>query len=96
MRKIYSKMKTFNYKIGGHDLVIRLDEKQGTIADFKVDGNYPTLSDEEMPAFAAVIALAIIEHEVEVVHDDEPGVITIGKLQHHTPWATPSQQMTQI
>ena len=31
----------------------------------------------EMPIYAAVISLALIEHEVEIVHDDEPGVITL-------------------
>lgn len=30
-----------------------------------------------MPAYAAAISLALIEHEVEIVHDDEPGIITV-------------------
>ena len=47
-----------------------------------------------MQAFAAVIALALIEHEVEIVHDDESGIITVE--HHHTGWNNPSALMTQI
>ena len=47
-----------------------------------------------MPAYAAAIALALIEYEVKVVHDDEPGVITLAPQQ--TDWAHPSALMTQI
>ncbi len=86
-------MKTFQYQIGGHAISIRLDEKQGTIADFLVDGHHPTISEEEMKAFAAVISLALIEHDVEVVHDEEPGVITLSPQS--SDWAHPSQLMTQ-
>lgn len=70
-------MKTFKYRVDGREICIRLDEKQGTVADFLLDGRHPKVSDEEMPAYAAVIALALIEHEVEIVHDEEPGVITL-------------------
>ena len=61
-------MRTFKYTINGKALSVRVDEKQGTIAD---------ILDDEMPIYAAVISLALIEHEVEIVHDDEPGVITL-------------------
>ena len=87
-------MKTFQYKLGSQTLTIRLDEKQGTIADFLIDGFHHQLTEEEMPAYAAVIALALIEHEVEVVHDDEPGVITV--KHHPTPWNNPAELMTQL
>ncbi len=86
-------MKTFQYNIGGHVINIRLDEKQGSIADFLVDGKHPTVSEEEMKAFAAVIALALIEHDVEIVHDDEPGVITLS--QQGSDWAHPSRMMNR-
>lgn len=79
-------MKTFQYKLGNQTITIRLDEKQGTIADFLVDGYHTKPTDEEMPAFAAAISLALIEHEVEIVHDDEPGVITVQR--HRTNWNT--------
>ena len=87
-------MKTFKYSLGDRELTIRLDEKQGTIADILLDGNHPTVSEHDLQAFAAVIALAHIEHEVEIVHDDEPGIITVE--HHHTGWNNPSALMTQI
>uniref|UniRef100_UPI0015AA2D91 hypothetical protein n=1 Tax=Alloprevotella sp. TaxID=1872471 RepID=UPI0015AA2D91 len=87
-------MKTFQYKLGDQTLTIRLDEKQGTIADFLIDGYHTKPTEEEMPAYAAAIALALIEHEVEIVHDDEPGIITV---QHHrTNWNNPADLMTQF
>lgn len=70
-------MRTFKYTINGKALSVRVDEKQGTIADILVDGVHPAIPDNEMPIYAAVISLALIEHEVEIVHDDEPGVITL-------------------
>lgn len=70
-------MRTFKYTINGKTLSVRVDEKQGTIADILVDGVHPAVPDEEMPVYAAVISLALIEHEVEIVHDEEPGVITL-------------------
>lgn len=70
-------MRTFKYTINGKALSVRVDEKQGTIADILVDGIHPAIPDDEMPIYAAVISLALIEHEVEIVHDDEPGVITL-------------------
>lgn len=87
-------MKTFQYKLGDQTITIRLDEKQGTIADFLVDGYHTKPTDEEMPAFAAAISLALIEHEVEIVHDDEPGVITVQR--HRTNWNNPADLMTQF
>ena len=47
-----------------------------------------------MPAYAAVIALALIEHEVEIVHDEEPGVITLAS--RNSDWSHPSLLMTTI
>lgn len=70
-------MRTFKYTINGKALSVRVDEKQGTIADILVNGVHPAVPDDEMPVYAAVISLALIEHEVEIVHDEEPGVITL-------------------
>lgn len=87
-------MKNFQYRLGEKTITIRLDEKQGTIADFLVDGWHHKPVEEEMPAYAAAIALALIEHEVEIVHDEEPGVITV---QHYsTNWNNPAELMTQF
>lgn len=87
-------MKTFRYNLNGMALAIRLDEKQGTIADIQVDGAHPAIPESEMLAYAAVIALALIEHEVEIVHDDEPGIITLAPSQ--TSWASPSALINRL
>ncbi len=81
-------MKTFEYTIDGHRLTIRLDEKHATVAEILADGRSPHVSETEMPQYAAVIALALLDYEVEVVHDDEAGIITLeaGKSQ----WSSPS------
>lgn len=47
-----------------------------------------------MPEYAAAIALALIEHEVEIVHDDESGIITVE--HHRTGWNNPSDLMNQL
>ena len=86
-------MKTFKYNLNGQELVIRLDEKQNTVADLTVDGEHPSVSDADMPAYAAAISLALIAYEVEVVHDDEPGVITLAPAK--TSWSVPAVLMNQ-
>ena len=87
-------MKTFLYTIDGKQLSIRLDEKQGTIAELLLDGPHPMPTEAEMPAYAAAISLALLAYDVEVVHDDEPGIITVE--HHRTGWNNPSALMTQI
>ncbi len=87
-------MKNFQYKLGDQVITIRIDEKHGTITDFLVDGWQPRPTEEEMPAYAAVIALALIEHEVEIVHDEEPGIITVE--HHRTGWNNPSDLMNSL
>lgn len=86
-------MKTFKYTLEGKQLTICLNEKQGTIAEILYDGQAPKLSDEDMAAYAAAISLALIEHEVEIVHDDESGIITVAP--HHSEWNNPVNLMTQ-
>ncbi len=86
-------MKTFKYHLNGQELSIRLDEKRGTIADLLVDNAHPAIASEDMPAYAAVIALALIEHDVEIVHDEEPGIITLAGNTTVSPWADPLQMM---
>ena len=87
-------MKTFQYQINGHAVSIRLDAREGTIADLLVDGEHPQVSEERMPAYAAAIALALIEHEVEVVHDDETDIITF--MPQESSWNHPSQLMNRL
>ena len=86
-------MRIFKYHIDGREFSVRVDEKEGTIADFLVDGHHPKLSEKEMPIYAAVISLALIEHEVEIVHDEEPGVITLSS--GNSGWGNPSNMFTQ-
>ena len=87
-------MKTFHYTLGDKQLTIRLDEQQGTIADLLIDGQHPLPTEAEMPAYAAAIALALLSYDVEVVHDDEPGIITVE--HHRTGWNNPSACMAQL
>lgn len=87
-------MKTFQYKLGDKQLIIRLDERRDTVAEVLVDGEVPQPAADEMPAYAAVIALALIEHEVEYVHDDETGIITVKRST--TPWNNPAKQMNSL
>ena len=87
-------MKTFHYTLGDKQLTIRLDELQGTIAELLVDGQHPLPTEAEMPAYAAAIALALLSYDVEVVHDDEPGIITVE--HHRTGWNNPSALMAQL
>ena len=87
-------MKTFQYTLNGQQLTIRLNEEANTIADIRVDGEHPAVTEAEMPAYAAAIALALIAYEVKVVHDDEPGIITLAP--HKSEWGNPSVLMAQM
>ena len=87
-------MKNFEYRINGQVIRVKVDDRRGTIADVLVDGAHPTVAEEDMPAYAAVIALALIEHEVEVVHDDEPGVITLSSAG--SSWSDPQHLMNPL
>lgn len=87
-------MKTFQYTLGGQTLTLRVDDAKGTVAEILVDGKQHMPSESEMPAYAAAIALALIEHEVEIVHDDEPGFITVNRTE--SPWNAPHELMNQL
>ncbi len=87
-------MKTFKYTIGGKQLTLRLDDRRGTVGSLHYDGAAVRPDDSEMPAYAAVIALALIEHEVEEVHDEETGVITLRRQK--SPWNSPSEMMNRL
>ncbi len=57
-------MKTFKYTIDGRELTIRLDEKHSTVAEILADGRCPQVPEAELPKYAAVIALALLDYEV--------------------------------
>lgn len=87
-------MKTFQYRFGGSLLTLRLDERNGSVGEILLDGVAPLPAESEMPAYAAAIALALIEHEVAVVHDEEPGIITVKR--YATDWNDPAAQMNSL
>ncbi len=87
-------MKTFKYTIGGKELTLRLDDRRGTVDSLLFDGVAVRPAESEMSAYAAAIALALIEHEVEEVHDEETGVITLRRQK--TPWNSPSEMMNRL
>ncbi len=86
-------MKTYNYTLNGQQLAIRIDEKQGAVADILLDGAHPAVPEAEMPAYAAVIALALLEREVEIVHDEETDVITLAS--HLSNWGDLASRLAQ-
>ena len=82
-------MRTFKYNIDGHEVAITVSALQGTVARMTVDGAQPELTESERDHIAAVIALALAQHELEVVHDDETDVITLS--HHDTAWNAPAR-----
>ena len=86
-------MKTYNYTLNGQQLAIRIDEKQGAVADILLDGAHPAVPEAEMPAYAAVIALALLVREVEIVHDEETDVITLAS--HPSNWGDLASRLAQ-
>lgn len=84
-------MRTFKYNVDGRELSFTVSELQGTVTQFTVDGEQPVLSEEKMAEVAAVAALGLFQYELEVVHDDEEGIITLDA--HRTAWNNPSTLM---
>ena len=86
-------MKTYRFTIDGHELSIRMNCETQRISELKVDGAVPQLDANEMARYAAVISLALLEHDTAVMHDDETGIITLG---HQTSrWANPADSMNE-
>jgi len=84
-------MKTYKYNIGGQALTIRVDIERAAISDIRLDDAPLSVEPADMPPYVVAIALALLESDVEVVHDDEPDVIT---LQHApTPWGNPAESL---
>lgn len=78
-------MKTIEYKIGGLELKLEIDFESGTIRSAE---GVDVPGAEEEAALAAAAALALLEHEVEPVHDKENGTITI--RPRATTWNDPA------
>lgn len=87
-------MKNFKYNVNGHQICIKLDEQNGTIAALHIDDVVPMPTAEEMPKYAAVVSLALLQYEVEEVHDEETGMLTISDGK--SLWGTPVQQINTM
>lgn len=86
-------MKSYIFNIDGREFCIRFDEQSGRVLETLLDGEAPAVSEVEMPHYAAVISLALLENETAVMHDDETDVITLG---HRTSrWANPAESMNE-
>ncbi|MBR1733412.1 MAG: hypothetical protein IJ729_06735 [Alloprevotella sp.] len=86
-------MKTYRYKFGDKELLLRLDAERGRMAEVLVDGKRPEVGGDEMAKYAAVISLALLEHDTAVMHDDETGIITLGR--NKSRWANPAHSMNE-
>ena len=84
-------MKTYKYNIGGQALTIRVDIERAAISDIRLDDAPLSVAPDDMQPYAAAIALALLESDVEALHDDEPDVITL--QQGPTPWGNPSETL---
>lgn len=86
-------MKTYKYTIAGQPLTIRIKAGSGQVAEIAYNGQTPEVDAANMPAYAAAISLALLESDIEVVHDDEPDVITLS--QSKSRWSNPAEAMTE-
>ena len=86
-------MKTYKYTVDGKELTLRIDERAGKVSEVLVDGKTPAIDAEQMPVYAAVVSLALLEHDTAVMHDDESGVITVGNQASR--WANPAESMNE-
>lgn len=86
-------MKHYKFQLNGQAISLSFDDNSASLQDFLIDGKAPQVSDEQLPAFVAAIVLALFEHDIEVVHDDEPDVITLKPSQ--AGWASPAELMNE-
>ncbi len=82
-------MKDIRYHIGGKEVCISISNT-GNVAAVTADGMQLEPTSQEMTVYAAVIALALAQYEVEEVHDEEPVSITLKRKE--TAWNDPSRQ----
>lgn len=86
-------MKTYQYRIDGRELRIRIDAQRGSVAGLELDGAVPYPQAADMGAYVAAICLALLEHDTAVMHDDETDVITL--TQDKSSWANPADSMNE-
>lgn len=87
-------MRTYKYNLGGQEFVIRLSDSGRRIASVSLGGQPVGVSEEDMPRYAAVIALALLKYEVDDIHDDESDIITFD--DEESPWSAPAQLHTAV
>ncbi|MBR1889508.1 MAG: hypothetical protein IJ816_02650 [Alloprevotella sp.] len=85
-------MKKIVYHINGQEVVIRLSGADVRVTEVSVDGNVPEINPADMPAYVAATALALLEYEVEEVHDTETDILTLGHKK--SPWSSPGELMS--
>lgn len=87
-------MKTIRYKVGEHDFRITLSEKTGNVISVTTDGHPHRPAPDVMPRYAAAVCLALIQYEVEEVHDDEETGITI--THAGGSWGDPAEMFNKL
>ncbi len=87
-------MKTIRYKVGEHDFRITISEKTGNVVNVTTDGKPHHPAADVMPRYAAAISLALLQYEVEEVHDDEETSITI--TSGGSAWNDPAEMFNKL
>ena len=86
-------MKVYKYNIGGKELVINVG-RPGKIASISYDGSPLGATEEEMPRYAGVIALALLQYDAAEIHDEESGVITVETSD--SQWNSPMHKLNSL
>jgi len=87
-------MKTIRYKVGEHDFRITLSEKDGNVISVTTDGKPHRPAPDVMHRYAAAVCLALLQYEVEEVHDDEATGITI--THNGSAWNDPAEMFNKL
>ncbi len=87
-------MKTLRYRVGSHDFRITLREKDGSVVSVTTDGQPHRPPVDAMPRYAAAACLALLQYEVEEVHDDEQTGITI--TYNGGSWSDPAEMFNKL
>lgn len=88
-------MPLFHYTINGQTLAIRLPEHGGRIAEVQLDGKALVPAVEDMSHYVTAIALALLAHEVEEVHDTETNTIPFATPATPSAWADPESALLE-
>ena len=87
-------MKTLRYRVGSHDFRITLSEKTGNVVSVTTDGHPHQPPADAMPRYATAVCLALLQYEVEEVHDDEETGITI--THNGGFWSDPAEMFNKL